>query len=202
MRAAAGADGLLAAEAVWRLTANRLAAFAAAGLVVVTPWAVHQHGLLLPEQLGAPLLLGAALLASRPARRALGRRARGDRGLHEAAVRPAGGARDRGVAGARGAAARWAAGTIAAQALLFTALFGTGFWRQIVVAQVQAGDGLELQAGAFVQAAWNLLPLVVFAAVALALREQARERALLSRSPLPPPACSRRRSRSSSRARA
>ena len=43
-----------------------MAAIAAAGVVVVTLWAAHQHGLLLPEQPGAPLLLGAALLASRP----------------------------------------------------------------------------------------------------------------------------------------
>ncbi|HEV7805684.1 MAG TPA: hypothetical protein VGO80_07700 [Solirubrobacteraceae bacterium] len=146
---------------------------------MLTPWAVHQHGLLLPEQLGSPLLLGAALLASRP-----------------------GGARWAGVLAAvavfaklpfllpavallaaspaRASAARWTAGALAAQAVLFTAIFGTGFWAQIVQAQQQAGHGLELQIGAWVQAGWNLAPLLVLAAVALWLRDDARDSALLA----------------------
>ena len=173
--------GLLAAEAVWRLTANRLAAILVTPLVMVTPWAVHQHGLLLPEQLGAPLLLGAALLASQP------RTARWAGILAAVAVftklpflLPA-------VAlvvasPARATAARWALAALAAQAALFTALFGTEFWRQIVQAQQQAGEGLELQIGSWLQAGWNLAPLLVFAAAAVwlrPLREQARDRALL-----------------------
>ncbi len=170
--------GLLAAEAVWRLTANRLAAVVVAGLVVVTPWATHQHGLLLPEQLGAPLLLGAALLAARPeGARWAGMLAGIAVFTKLPFVLPA--ALVIAASPWRTGAARWAAGTIAAQAVLFTVLFGTGFWRQIVVAQAQAGQGLELQIGSWVQAAWNLLALVVFAALALALREQARDRALL-----------------------
>ena len=47
------------------------------------------------------------------------------------------------------------------------------------LAQVQAGNGLELQIGAWAQASWTVLALVVFAAVALRLRGQAREPALL-----------------------
>jgi len=136
--------GMLAGEAVWRLTANRLAAVAAVPLVVVTPWAVHQHGLLLPEQLGAPLLLGAALLAARPATArwagvlaAIAVFAKLPFALPAAALIAA--------SPARAAAARWAAGTIAAQAAAFTAVFGTGFWSQIVKAQVQAGEGFEFQ---------------------------------------------------------
>src|SRR6478735_2672519 len=57
--------GLIAAATVMRLTGNRVAAVLAAPLALLTPWATQQHGLLLPEQLGAPLLLGAALLAAR-----------------------------------------------------------------------------------------------------------------------------------------
>ncbi|MEA2151635.1 MAG: hypothetical protein QOD69_3465 [Solirubrobacteraceae bacterium] len=170
--------GLLAGEIVWRLTANRLAAFVIVPLVVVTPWATHQHGLLLPEQLGSPLLLGAALLASRPGS------ARWAGVLAAAAVfaklpfaLPA--ALLVAASPARRTAAAWAAGALALQAIAFTLVFGTGFWRQIVEAQTQAGHGLELQAGSWAQAAWNLLPLAVFAAVALALRAAARERALL-----------------------
>lgn len=168
---------LLAAEAVWRLTAHRLAAIGAAALVVVTPWATHQHGLLLPEQLGAPLLLGAALMASRPAT------ARWAGLLAAIAVfaklpflLPA--ALLIAASPARGVAARWCAGALAIQAVGFTILFGAGFWRQIVQAQAQAGYGLELQIGSWLQAGWNLLALVVFAAIALWLRGHSREQAL------------------------
>ncbi|MEA2220297.1 MAG: hypothetical protein QOJ35_2923 [Solirubrobacteraceae bacterium] len=170
--------GLLAAEAVWRLAGDRRAAVVAAGLVVVTPWATHQHGLLLPEQLGSPLLLGAALLAAR----ADGARWAGVlAGIAVFAKLPFALPSALVIAASpwRGVAARWAAVAIAVQAVAFTALFGVEFWRQIVVAQAQAGHGLEFQIGAFVQAAWNLLPLAVFAVVALALRAQARDRALL-----------------------
>ncbi len=169
---------LLAAEAVFRLTRARAAAIVAAGLVVVTPWATHQHGLLLPEQLGAPLLLGAALLASRPS---TGRGAGVLTGIAVFAKLPFAlpAALLIAASPARGVAARWAAGAVAAQAVLFTIVFGTGFWEQVVVAQVQSGGSLELQAGAFVQAAWNLLPLVACAAAALWLRREAADAALL-----------------------
>jgi hypothetical protein len=170
--------GLLAAEAIWRLTANRLAAIATAGLVVVTPWAVHEHGLLLPEQLGVPLLVGAALLASRPAT------ARWAGGLAGVAVFvklpfvvPM--ALVLAASPARAAAVRWAAAAVAVQAIAFTALFGTGFWRQVVVAQSQAADGLELQIGAWIQAGWNLAPLLLFAAAAVRWRARAVEPALV-----------------------
>ncbi len=169
---------LLAAEAVWRLTSARVAAIAAAGLVLVTPWATHQHGLLLPEQLGAPLVLGAALLASRPSS------ARWSGVLAGVAVfaklpffLPA--ALIVAASPGRRVAVGWAAGALAAQAALFTVVFGTGFWGQVVGAQLQSGDAIELQAGAFVQAGWNLLPLVILAAVAIWLRRQTTELALL-----------------------
>lgn len=172
------ATGLLAGEAVWRLTRNRVAALATVPLVVITPWATHQHGLLLPEQLGSPLLLAAALLAARPATARWGGLVAGIAvfckfpfALPAAALIAA--------SPGRGTAARWAAGAIAAQAAAFTAVFGTGFWTHIVKAQVQAGEGLEAPFGSWLQAGWNLLPLVVFAAVAVWLRREAREPALL-----------------------
>src|SRR3954449_12587687 len=55
--------GLLAANVVWRLTASRAAAVVAAPLTLLTPWAVHEHGSLIPEMFVAPLLLGGVLLA-------------------------------------------------------------------------------------------------------------------------------------------
>jgi hypothetical protein len=51
--------------------------------------------------------------------------------------------------------------------VLFTAIFGTGFRAQIVQGQEQAVHGLEFQIGAWVQAGWNLAPLLVLAAAAL-----------------------------------
>jgi hypothetical protein len=80
---------------------------------------------------------------------------------------------------ARGTAARWAAGALAAQALVFTAVFGTGFWDQILKAQAQAGDGLEGSIGSWIQPGWNLFPLIAFAGVALWLRRQAKDPQLL-----------------------
>jgi hypothetical protein len=170
--------GMLAAEAVWRLTANRLAAIAAAGLVVVTPWAVHEHGLLLPEQLGVPLLVGAALLASRaPTARWAGLLAGVAVFVKLPFLVPM--ALVLAASPGRGPALRWAAATVAAQAVACTALFGAEFWTQIVVAQSQAAGGLEVQVGAWIQAAWNLAPLLLFAAVAVAWRDRAAEPALV-----------------------
>jgi len=169
--------GVVAAGAVWRLTGHRVAAILAAGLVVVTPWATHQHGLLLPEQLGSPLLLGAAVLAARPATA----RWAGMLGATAVFVKlpfavPA--LLLIAASPGRATALRWAAGALVAQAAVFTAVFGAGFWSQVVTAQAQAGGGLELQIGPWVQAAWNLLPLVPFALVAVWQRRAAREPAL------------------------
>jgi hypothetical protein len=170
--------GLLAAEAVFRLTRHRVAAIVAAGLVVVTPWATHQHGLLLPEQLGSPLLLGAALLASRPA---TARWAGVLAGIAVFAKLPFALPAALLIAASpgRGAAVRWALGAIAAQAVVFTAVFGTGLWRDIFVAQAQSGGTLEFSAGSWVQAGWTLMPLVVLACVAVWLRRDAAEPPLL-----------------------
>ncbi len=170
--------GLLAMEAVWRLTGHRIAAITASPLVVVTPWAVHQHGLLLPEQLGAPLLLAAALVASRPATASWAGILAGVAVFAKLPfLLPA--AALIAASPARATAVRWAAGAFVAQAVLFTALFGTGFWRQIVQAQIQAGHGFEFQIGSWAQAGWNLAPLLFTAAAALWLRSKAREPALL-----------------------
>jgi hypothetical protein len=170
---------VLAAECVFRLTRNRIAAIVAAPLVILTPWATHQHGLLLPEQLGAPLLLAAALWASRPATARWAGVAAGVAlftklpfALPAAAVIAASTNRRTTLA--------WTAGAVAVQAAVFTLLFGTTFWDQIVVAQLQAGDGgLELQAGPFVQAAWNLAPLLALAAVAVWRAGRSADPALL-----------------------
>lgn len=171
--------GLLAGEAVWRLTGNRVAAFAAVPLVLVTPWATHQHGLLLPEQLGAPLLLGAALLAARPT---TARWAGVVAGLAVFAKFPFALPAVALIAASPGrrTAALWAAGALVAQAALFSVIFGSGFWTDVVKAQIQAGEGLEsVPLGGWAQAGWNLLPLLALSAAALVLRRHAKEPALL-----------------------
>lgn len=166
--------GAVAAGAVFRLTANRIAAIGTAGLVVVTPWATHQHGLLLPEQLGSPLLLGAAVLAARPAT------AQASGVVAAVAVfaklpfaLPA--ALLIAFSPARGVALRAAIAALVVQAAACTAIFGLEFWRQIVQAQIQAGHGSDASVGAFVQAGWTLFGLVGFALVALYLRDRSRE---------------------------
>ena len=176
--------GLLAAEAVWRLTAHRLAAIAAAGLVVVTPWATHQHGLLLPEQLGSPLLLGAALLAARPATArwagvlvAVAVFAKLPFALPAALIVLA-------VAGAR-VALRWAAGALARAGRRVHGDLRDGIsGRDIVTAQSQAGQPARVPDR--LVGAGGLEPLrrsLVFAAVALWQRGQAAEPRCCGRSP-------------------
>src|SRR4051794_13322112 len=58
--------GVLAAIAVWRLTENPWGTALAPALGLLTPWTLREHGALTPELLAPPVLLGAALLASRP----------------------------------------------------------------------------------------------------------------------------------------
>src|SRR5919197_1333596 len=56
--------GAMVALAVWRLTGSRAASIGGGLAALVTPWALHGHGHLLPESFAGPLLLGAALLAA------------------------------------------------------------------------------------------------------------------------------------------
>jgi hypothetical protein len=164
--------GSLAAIAVWRLTENPWATAAAPALTLLTPWALHEHGALTPELLAPPVLLGAALLASRE--------------------------RTAAVAGALAAVApfiKWpyalgliaivlfsaaprkaalaAAVAILVQALAFTAIFGVGLWDDTVIAQMSSGRrGLDILKGVWGQAFWSLIGLVLLAV--LVWRERAR----------------------------
>ena len=171
--------GLLAAAAVWRLTANRPATAAAVPLALLTPWAVHEHGALTPELLVAPLLLGAVLLGTSPRWSPLA-------GVL-VAVAPfvklpfllavpvvvALSARPR-------RAAAWAAGALVVQAAVFLAVFGGGLWEDTVVAQLSSGRrGPRLIGEIWAQAAWNLAGLLALAAVAVVRRAELRDRALL-----------------------
>src|SRR3954452_5947563 len=151
---------VLAGVAVWRLTENPWATAAAPALSLLTPWTVREHGALTPELLAPVVLLGAALLASRP--------------------------RTAGWAGALAAVApfiKWpyalgliaivlfsaaprkaavgAAIAVVAQVVLFTAWFGFGLWDDSVLAQLGSGHrGLGVLKGVWGQAFWSLIGLV------------------------------------------
>jgi hypothetical protein len=172
--------GVLAAIAVWRLVENPWATAAAPALSLLTPWALREHGALTPELLAPAVVLGAALLASRPRTAAL--------------------------AGALAAVApfiKWpyalaliaivlfsaapkhaavgAAIAVAVQAVAFTALFGFGLWDDTVFAQLSTGRrGLEILKGVWGQALWSLIGLVALAALAWWRRASVRDGAQLN----------------------
>jgi hypothetical protein len=165
--------GLLAAAVVWRLSASRAAATIAAPLVLLTPWAVHEHGSLIPEMIVAPLLLGGVLLAPQ-ARRApwLGLIAALLPAFKLSYALPAL------VLIALSAdwrrAARWALAAAAVEIALTAALFGaTDVWRDTVTAQFESGhvSGHAL-VGEWGQIAWNLSGLLVAALIAWILRRR------------------------------
>ncbi|HEX2103508.1 MAG TPA: hypothetical protein VHF51_07640 [Solirubrobacteraceae bacterium] len=174
------AAGLLGARAVWRLTHSAAASALTAPLTLLTPWAVHEHGSLTPEVLVAPILLGAALLSTRP--------------------------RSAPVAGALAATApfvKWpflivvpvvvalsarprraAVGALlalAVQGLAFTLVFGDGVWTHTILAQLNSGRrNLLTLDGVAAQAAWNLAGLLALTAIA-AVRHRAADDAPLLR---------------------
>jgi hypothetical protein len=172
--------GLLAAGVVWRLSASRAAAAIAAPLVLLTPWAVHEHGSLIPEMIVAPLLLGGVLLAPQ-ARRApwLGVMVALLPAFKLSYALPAL------VLIALSAdwrrTARWASAAAALEIALTAALFGgADVWRDTVTAQFESGHvaGHAL-VGEWAQIAWNLSGLLVAALIAWILRRHVQHRRTL-----------------------
>jgi len=171
------AGGVLAGVLVWRLTASRRAAAATIPLALLTPWAVHEHGLLTPETVALPLLLGAVLLApGRPAAAGLVASAavftKWPFALAALAIAL--------LAPGRRQALASLAGGMAVQALAFTLVFGSGFWTHTVEAQLFSGgrDFDDLK-GVWGQAFWSLAGLLLAAALAIAARARVRDPALL-----------------------
>jgi hypothetical protein len=175
MAACEATVSLLVLIAVWRLTRRRDAALLAALVTLVTPWALREHAQLLPETLAAPLVMGAALAASR----------RGSAILA-------------GLLGAIAASFKLAfvlpalaivlfarhlrqgligfAATGAVLALGFVVLFGEPLWTDVVRAQTQAGHAsLRYAAGLWAQAGWNGLALLVLAGLAWPQRARLRD---------------------------
>ncbi|MDQ3676200.1 MAG: hypothetical protein M3401_05260 [Actinomycetota bacterium] len=166
------AVSLLVLVAVWRLTRRRDAALVAALVAFVTPWALREHAQLLPETVGAPLLMAAALAASRRATSVLA----GVLGavattfkvaflLPAAVIVLLGRHVRRGLVGL--------AVTLLAFVLTFLATFGESLWTNVVVAQAQTGRAsLGYVSGLWAQGGWNALPMLVLAAIAWCRRDR------------------------------
>ncbi|HEV3228727.1 MAG TPA: hypothetical protein VGY97_04575 [Solirubrobacteraceae bacterium] len=171
--------GLLAARVVWRLTRSPVATALTPAAVLLTPWAVHAHGSLIPELLAAPLLLGAALLATE--RRTVAAAAvlvaiasfvKWPFVVPAAAIVLLSANRTR--------ALLWFAGTLAVEAAIATAAYGGALWRDTVRAQLHSGSHTTHKLlGIWGQAGWSLAGLIVAAAVCLALRRLIADRMLL-----------------------
>lgn len=167
--------GLFVALAVRRMTGAPVAATLAGLAAMVSPWMLHEHATLMPESLGAPLVMGAALLAAREGTAIAGGVAAGTAiGVKWPFLAP--GAL---LAGAAAARLRYLAAfltTFGVGVALSFALFGGGLDDQLVGAQQEIGwHSLHTVAGLLAQAAWNLAPLVALAALALGLRARTQD---------------------------
>jgi hypothetical protein len=172
--------GLIAGSIVWRLTESRVAALVAPGAFLLTPWAVHEHGALLPELVALPFLLGGLRLSVEPRRAvALGLVCGLLPLIKVPLVLPAVVLLAMSVDRRRSAAT--AVVTLAAGVLASVLLAGgSAVWRDVVYAQTQTGHrSFSALAGYWSQAGWNLLGLIVAAGFAWVLRSRSRDPRLL-----------------------
>jgi hypothetical protein len=176
------ATAALVGVCAWRLRGLRWPAVVAAVAAPLLPISLHEHAQLTPETLAAPLLLGGALACARAPRATAGGLLLALAAVCKLAfVVPA-------LAIALASPARRrATGVLVLAAVAMggvsLAVFGSGVWRQTVEAQLQVGlASPHYAAGLLAQAAWNELPLVPAAAIAvwLAWRDagEIRDRAL------------------------
>ncbi len=177
------ATAVLVAVSVWRLTRRRRVAAGAGAITPLLPISLHEHAQLIPETLAAPLILAGALCCARPRRAVLGgallalaascKLAFAIPALAIVAVSPA---------WRKALLSLLVSGALLAGVWL--AAFGTGVWRQAVVAQLQVGRAsLHYAGGLIAQGAWSELALVIGAGAALLASLRApltvRDRALL-----------------------
>jgi hypothetical protein len=168
----------LAGAIAWRLTASRAATVLAPAATLLLPWNVHEHAVFIPEHVAMPLLLGAALLASRERTAVLA----GALAACAVAVKLPLALAVLGLLAGAAARRRFATGGLvagAALAVVFGAIFGSGLWEHLVTAQADTGwRALDDLAGAYAQLAWNLLPLLVWVPFAVLPRAAADRRLL------------------------
>ena len=166
--------GVLVGVAVWRLSGRRWLAVAAAGVAPLLPISLHEHAQLTPETLAAPLLLGGALWCARRPRATAGAVLLALAAACKLAfVIPA-----VAIALASPARRRTLLGLVASGVVLAglsLAVFGTGVWRQTVVAQLQVGRApLHYVAGLIAQGVWSEVVPAVAALVAVLLASRGR----------------------------
>jgi hypothetical protein len=170
--------GLTVLIAVYRLTGRPYLAAVSGALALLTPRALHDSANLLPETFAAPLVMGAAILASRRATAAVGGVAAAIAVAFKLAFVLPAGALVVAAAGRR----RYLAGALiagAALAAVFLAVFGSSFVDEVVTAQSQVGyTSLSAIWDEVRQAAWNLLPFAVPVAAAWLLRGSTSDPAL------------------------
>ena len=171
--------GLIAARIVYRVTASRFATTFTPAAMLLTPWAVHEHGALTPELVALPVMLGAALLSADRRRGVAAGALCGVLVLIKlplaipALVIVV-------MATDRRRAAVTAAGVLVAGLAITTAAGGANVWRDIVIAQLHSGARtLGQLSGFWAQTGWNVLGLLVCAAAAVHWRAAARDRRLL-----------------------
>lgn len=174
--------GLLVALSVWRLTWSRAAAVAGGLASLLTPWTLHEQTLLMPETLAAPLLMFAAVLAASETRaRWGGATAAIAASLKLAFVLPLAALA---VATRRRARASYAAGALVTLVVLwalFVAWHGGALLENVFQAQWETGRQPPRRiAGLWLQAGWNLGPMILLAGVAWSLRRRARDPRLLA----------------------
>jgi hypothetical protein len=171
--------GLIAARIVYRVTEHRIATALTPAAMLLTPWAVHEHGALTPELVALPVMLGAALLSADrrrgvPTGVLCGLLVMIKFPLAIPAVVIVGLSAD------RRRAAVWGAATVVGGLAVTGIAGGAGFWRDVFVAQLHSGSrSLGMIDGFWVQAGWNVLGLLLCASVAIWLRAAARDRRLL-----------------------
>jgi hypothetical protein len=142
--------GMIAAGIVWRLTGSRAGALLTPAVMLLTPWAVHEHGALTPVLCGllpvvkVPFLVPAVVvvaLSADPRR-----------------------------------SGRWAVGSVLVAYGVTAGLAGESFWREVFVAQAHTGArSLGSLAGYWAQAGWNLVGLLVCAGVSVLGRGRLRD---------------------------
>ena len=139
--------GLIGASIVWRITENRLAALLTPAGMLLTPWAVHENGALLPELVALPLLLGGLRWSVEPRRAiALGAVCGLLPLIKVPLVIPA--AALLVMSTERRRSSGVALATLAAGILASALLAGGSFWREVVYAQTQSATARSLRSPA------------------------------------------------------
>ena len=171
--------GLTVLIAVYRLTGRPYLAVITGALALLTPRALHDAANLLPETFAAPLVMSAAILASRRTTAAIGGAIAAVAVAFKLAFLLPAGALLVAAADRR----RYLAGMLVAGVALagvFLAAFGGSLLDEVITAQREVGlTSLSFIWDEVQQAAWNLLPFVVPATAAWLLRGCSPDPALL-----------------------